>query len=66
MKPCDTIVEGLGIAYRRSQRKLPIVLRVTGNNEDVARLRLANFNLPGTECSDMWQAVTRAVAIARG
>jgi succinyl-CoA synthetase beta subunit len=66
MQPCDTIVEGLGIAYRRSKRKLPIVLRVTGNNEDIARLRLANFNLPTTECSDMWQAVTRAVTIARG
>ena len=66
MQPCDTIVEGLGIAYRRSVRKLPIVLRVTGNNEDIARLRLANFNLPSTDCSDMWQAVTRAVAIARG
>lgn len=66
MQPCDTIVDGLGVAYRRSQRKLPVVLRVTGNSEDVARLRLANFNLPATECSDMWQAVTRAVAIARG
>ena len=66
MQPCDTIVEGLGIAYRRSQRRLPIVLRVTGNNEDIARLRLANFNLPVTQCSDMWQAVTRAVAVARG
>jgi succinyl-CoA synthetase beta subunit len=66
MQPCDTIVDGLGIAYRRSQRKPPIVLRVAGNNEDMARLRLANFNLPSTECPDMWQAVTRAVAIARG
>jgi succinyl-CoA synthetase beta subunit len=66
MQPCDTIVEGLGIAYRRSARALPIVLRVTGNNEDLARLRLANFKLPSTECADMWQAVTRAVAVAQG
>jgi succinyl-CoA synthetase beta subunit len=66
MQPCDTIVDGLGIAFRRSRRVLPIVLRITGNNEDLARLRLANFNLPKTECSDMWQAVTRAVAIAQG
>jgi succinyl-CoA synthetase beta subunit len=66
MQPCDTIVEGLGIAYRRRRRMLPVVLRVTGNNEDLARLRLANFNLPSTECPDMWQAVTRAVAIAQG
>jgi len=66
MQPCDTIIEGLGIAYRRRRRMLPVVLRVTGNNEDLARLRLANFNLPSTECADMWQAVTRAVAIAQG
>ena len=66
MQPCDTIIEGLGIAYRRRRRMLPVVLRVTGNNEDLARLRLANFNLPSTECADMWQAVTRAVGIAQG
>ncbi len=66
MQPCDTIVEALGITYRRATRALPIVLRVTGNNEDLARLRLANFKLPSTECADMWQAVTRAVAVAQG
>lgn len=66
MQPCDTIVEGLGIAVRRKGRTLPIVLRLAGNNEDVGRQRLRNFSLPATECPDMWQAVTRAVATARG
>jgi succinyl-CoA synthetase beta subunit len=66
MQPCDTIIEGLGIAVRRKGRALPVVLRFTGNNEDLARLRLANFNLPATECTDMWQAVTLAVATAKG
>jgi len=66
MQPCDTIIEGLGIAVRRKGRVLPIVMRLTGNNEDLARLRLANFNLPITECTDMWQAATRAVAMAQG
>ena len=66
MQPCDTIIEGLGIAARRKGRALPVVLRFTGNNEDLARLRLANFNLPATECTDMWQAVTLAVGIAKG
>jgi succinyl-CoA synthetase beta subunit len=66
MQPCDTIAEALGIAFRRSRRILPVVLRMTGNNEDLARLRLANYNLPKTECADMWQAVTRAVALAQG
>lgn len=66
MQPCDTIAEALGIAFRKSKRILPVVIRMTGNNEELARLRLANFNLPKTECADMWQAVTRAVALAQG
>jgi succinyl-CoA synthetase beta subunit len=66
MQPCDTIVDGLGIAFRKHTRVLPVVLRITGNNEELARLRLANFKIPKTECSDMWQAVVRAVAIAGG
>lgn len=66
MQPCDTIIEGLGIAIKRKGKSLPIVLRLTGNNEDLARLRLANFNLNAVECGDMWQAASRAVAIAAG
>ncbi len=66
MQPCDTIIEGLGIAIKRKGKSLPIVLRLTGNNEELARLRLANFNLNVIECGDMWQAATRAVSIAAG
>ena len=66
MQPCDTIVEGLGIAVRRKGRTLPVVLRLAGNNEAIGRQRLKNFSLPATELPDMWQAVTRAVATARG
>ena len=65
MQPCDTIIEGIGIAFRRHPRKLPLVLRIAGNNEGLARARLANFPLAKIECGDMWEAVTRAVAIAR-
>jgi len=66
MQACDTVVDGLAIAFRKSGRVMPMVLRITGNNENFARMRLANFNLPKTECADMWQAATRAVAIAQG
>jgi succinyl-CoA synthetase beta subunit len=66
MQPCDTIIEGLGIAFRRKARVMPIVLRVTGNNEDLAKLRLKSFGLPEIHGADMWQAATRAVAIAQG
>lgn len=66
MQPCDTIIEGLGIALRRKGRMLPVVLRVTGNNEDVARARLESFGLPKVHSADMWQAAQRAVAVAQG
>ncbi len=66
MQPCDTIIEGLGIAFRRKGRVLPLVLRVTGNNEDIARVRIESFGLPKTLSPDMWQAASRAVAIAHG
>lgn len=49
MQPCDTIIEGLGIAFRRKGRVLPLVLRVTGNNEDIARVRIESFGLPKTQ-----------------
>lgn len=66
MQPCDTIIEGLGVAFRRKGRVLPVVLRVTGNNEDIAKVRLESFGLPKIQHHDMWQAATRAVAIAQG
>ncbi|KPL52572.1 succinyl-CoA synthetase subunit beta [Prosthecomicrobium hirschii] len=65
MQPCDTVVEGLGMAARRSGRTIPIVARLAGNNADFARSRFVNFGLPIVECPDMWTAATRAVAIAR-
>jgi succinyl-CoA synthetase beta subunit len=66
MQPCDTIIEGLGIAFRRKGRVIPVVLRVTGNNEELAKLRLKSFGLPEIHGADMWQAATRAAAIAQG
>lgn len=66
MQACDTVVDGLAIAFRRSGRVMPMVLRIAGNSEAFAKMRLANFNLPKTECADMGQAAARAVAIAQG
>ena len=53
MQSCDTIAEGLGIALRRSGRKLPIVMRLAGQNADFARNRLANFGCAVIEAPDM-------------
>lgn len=66
MQPCDTIVDGVGIAFRRAQRTVPIVARIIGHDDLVARSRLKNFGLPVTECPHMWDAVSCAVSIAKG
>lgn len=65
MQPCDTIVEALGIAHRKTGRELPIVVRLAGNNADYARSLFKNFGLPIIETPDMWTAAQRAVAVAR-
>lgn len=66
MQRCDTVVEGIGVAMRRSQRKLPIVMRAAGNNAEFARQRLKNFKIDFTDSDDMADAVAKAVAIAGG
>ena len=64
MQSCDTIAEGLGVALRRSGRKLPIVIRLAGQNADFARNRLANFGCAVIEAPDMGAAAERAVRVA--
>ncbi len=64
MQSCDTIAEGLGVALRRSGRKLPIVIRLAGQNAEFARNRLANFGCAVIEAADMGAAAERAVQVA--
>lgn len=66
MQSCDTIAEGLGVALRRSGRKLPIVIRLAGQNADFARNRLANFGCAVIEAPDMGAAAERVVQVAAG
>ncbi|MDQ6436821.1 ADP-forming succinate--CoA ligase subunit beta [Mesorhizobium sp. LHD-90] len=65
MQPCDTIADGLGIAMRRTGRRLPTVVRLAGNNAEYARFRFANFGCRVIDRPDMWSAATRAVEEAR-
>jgi succinyl-CoA synthetase beta subunit len=64
MQSCDTIAEGLGVALRRSGRKLPIVVRLAGQNAEFARSRFANFGCAVIEAPDMGAAAERAVSVA--
>lgn len=66
MTPCDTIAEGLGMSMQRTGRKLPIVVRVAGNNADFARVVLKNCGIAFYDAADIGDAVDRVVAIAGG
>jgi succinyl-CoA synthetase beta subunit len=64
MQACDTIAEGVGIALRRSVRKLPLVARMVGNNAGFAATVLANGGIAYTQADDMASAARLAVAAA--
>ena len=66
MTPCDTIAEGLGMSMQRTGSKLPIVLRVAGNNADFARVVLNNCGISFYDAADIGDAVDRVVAMTNG
>jgi succinyl-CoA synthetase beta subunit len=63
MQRCDTIVEGIAVAMRRSGRSLPLVVRLAGNNADFARDRLKSFGIKFVEGASIADAARRAAAI---
>ena len=65
MQRCDTIAEGLGIAVRRRGRKMPIVIRMAGNNADFARTVLTNNGVKFIETDTMLQAAQRVVKLSK-
>lgn len=65
MQRCDTVAEGIGIAFKRSGRTLPLVVRFAGNNADFGRTLLGNYGVPYVRASDMGDAVDRVVALVR-
>jgi len=64
MQRCDTIADGIGIAVRRSGCKVPVVVRLAGNNADFATLRLKSYGVPALESAGMWEAANTAVRLA--
>ena len=63
MQRCDTVVEGMAVAMRRSSRTLPLVVRLAGNNADFARDRLKSFGVKFVEGTSIADAAHRAVAM---
>jgi len=66
MTVCDTVAEGVAFAYSRSDRRLPIVSRLAGQNAEWAQKILGDRLLPVTACTTMGEAVEKAVSIAAG
>jgi succinyl-CoA synthetase beta subunit len=62
---CDTVAEGIGMAFRRSGRALPLIFRAAGNNADFSRTVLRNCGVVYTDAQGMADAAERAVAITR-
>jgi len=65
MQRCDTIVEGMAISMRRSGRRLPLVVRLAGNNAEFARDRLKTFGIQYIEGATIAEAVERVVAFGK-
>ncbi len=66
MTVCDTVAEGVAFAYSRSDRKLPLVARLAGQNEDWARKILKDRMLPVESHPSISQAIAAVVAKSSG
>ncbi|MGE0613863.1 MAG: ADP-forming succinate--CoA ligase subunit beta, partial [Hyphomicrobiales bacterium] len=65
LQRCDTIAEGIGVAIKRADRAMPIVVRFAGNNADFGRTLLNNYGVRYIEADNMTDAVEKAVEVAR-
>lgn len=63
MQRCDTIAEGIAIAMRQTARRLPLIVRLAGNNADFARTRLAGSGVKFIDAADMADAMSKLVEI---
>ncbi|MBB95000.1 MAG: succinyl-CoA synthetase subunit beta [Rhodobacteraceae bacterium] len=64
MTACDTVAEGISFAYSRSDRKLPVVARLAGQNAEWGIRILRDRKIPVEVFDTMSGAVSRAVELA--
>jgi succinyl-CoA synthetase beta subunit len=62
---CDLIADGIINAVKQVGVKIPVVVRLEGTNADVARERLKSSGLAITPASDLTDAATKVVRLAR-
>jgi succinyl-CoA synthetase beta subunit len=63
---CDVLAEGVIAAVRELGVKVPVVIRMKGNNEEKGKAMLRESGLNFTTADDMSEAAARVVAAARG
>ena len=63
MTVCDTVVEGLALAYSKSKRRLPIIARLAGQNAPWARTILKDRRLPFEHFDSMTSAIQRVTSL---
>ncbi len=63
---CDTIANGIIVAAREVQLKVPLVVRMKGTNEELGRKILAESGLPVITADNMAMAAEKVVAAANG
>jgi succinyl-CoA synthetase beta subunit len=62
---CDLIAEGVITAVKRVGVKVPVVVRLEGNNAEQARKALASSGLAITAAADLTDAARKVVSAAR-
>ena len=63
---CDVLAEGVIAAVRELGVKVPVVIRMKGNNEEKGKAMLRDSGLNFTTADDMSEAAQRVVAAAKG
>jgi succinyl-CoA synthetase beta subunit len=63
---CDVLAEGVIAAVRELEVRVPVVVRMKGNNEDLGRSMLAGSGLDFRTAEDMAEAAHLAVAAGGG
>jgi len=63
---CDVLAEGVIAAVRELGVKVPVVIRMKGNNEEKGKAMLRESGLNFTTADDMSEAAARVVAAAGG
>jgi len=63
---CDVLAEGVIAAVRQLNVKIPVVIRMKGNNEEKGKQMLRDSGLNFTTADDMKEAAKKVVAAAEG